>query len=133
MVFSVRRRRPSLLGLLTAAVLLLGQAAGVVHMAAVQHQRCLEHGELVHAAVRPNRADALADRPTGMVAGDDEADRHEHCLAAGCSRQGPAASLSSSGQTIDGARVHVLPSARDLAVTAPPLRFAPKTSPPARA
>ncbi len=131
MVLEVRRRS-SLLGLLTAAVLLLGQAAGVVHMAAVQHQRCLEHGELVHAAVRPNRAEALADRTTAMVAGDDETDRHEHCLAAGCNRQGLAASRSSSGHTIDGGGPQAAPVLRAVAVTAPPLRFAPKTSPPAR-
>ena len=59
MVFDVRRRS-SLLGLLTGAALLLGQLAGVVHMAAVQHQRCLEHGELVHATARPNRDSHVA-------------------------------------------------------------------------
>ena len=131
MVFDVRRRS-SLLGLLTAAALLLGQLAGVVHMAAVQHQRCLEHGELVHATLRAHRPDGVGAGTTAMAAGDDEADRHEHCLAAGCGRQGPLAAPSATARTTEPACLPPAPADRALALAAPPLGFAPKTSPPAR-
>jgi len=69
-------RRSSLLGLATAATLLLGQVASTVHLVTVEHQSCPEHGELIHAR-GPAPAPAADTARTG-VAPDAAGDRDAH-------------------------------------------------------
>ncbi len=66
-----------------SAFCLVAQVLGTMHMALVQHTRCAEHGELVHAgedAALPSLpavsddVDVVAER-----AADVDADAHEHC------------------------------------------------------
>ena len=69
-----------------AVVCLLAQLAGVLHLLVVRHERCAEHGEVVHAGDEASAHDAavagdaraLAVRP---AADDAEHDDHEHCQA----------------------------------------------------
>ncbi len=64
-----------------AAVCLLSQVSGLLHMVLVPHVRCADHGELVHAGelshagdgVEPERA-AVAQQPAASVEHG-----HEHC------------------------------------------------------
>jgi hypothetical protein len=127
-------RRSFLLGVIVPLALLAGQLSTVVHSMAVEHERCLEHGELVHRVKAPSSARANAARASlgAMAASDGHGD--DHCLSLASRRETlrapdrptaalvarPVASLS-------------VPAARVLVENGALLRFAPKTSPPAPA
>jgi hypothetical protein len=78
-----------------------GQLAGVVHFALVQHARCAEHGELVHAdQLSANASDAISQRrPLSSSAYESDARaatehaQHDHC-AGTSERRGYAVLLS---------------------------------------
>jgi hypothetical protein len=131
-------RRPSLFfGWIVPLALLVGQLSTLAHSMAVAHDRCPEHGELVH---RTARSPAPADAGGGMtraaqavvvavtaIAGHG----HEHCISFWSRRE-----------------LVVSPPQPGVAVAPPPARavrpidapvlgwrsvllsFAPKTSPP---
>jgi hypothetical protein len=74
------RWRSSLLGIVTAAALLVGQLSMVAHLLIVEHRQCPEHGELVDAA--PSHGDGDAPRHTDALdASETEGGHsHSHCL-----------------------------------------------------
>jgi hypothetical protein len=126
--------------LLTTAALLAGQLSTLLHILVVEHQRCPEHGELVHAPVRrspphPWAALALAgggDRPTVVAPADAavEDSTDDHCLSLAHRRD--ALVLGGAAQTPvilqNTARATIV-----LPAMAPLCRLwmlAPKTSPP---
>jgi len=89
MVVGLRRRSP-LLGVIVPLALLAGQVSTVVHSMVVEHERCLEHGELVHRTLARGVDDLEATaglaRKDGRRAGLDPAPAtdghgHEHCLS----------------------------------------------------
>ena len=127
-------RRPSLT-LLTAVALLVGHLSSVAHLLLVEHQRCPEHGELIHTTRAPARP-ASAGPGHGVqavAAAGNAVDGHndDHCLA--CATENPTA-----GAARASARPLILsvqgkaPSAFDRLTPSRTyiLRLAPKTSPP---
>ncbi len=75
---------PSLARLISSIALALtfaGQLSVLVHMGAVPHERCAEHGELIEGAgAAPRAAHGAvddADRLTAVAGVDD--DVHDHC------------------------------------------------------
>lgn len=70
-----------------ALCLLLGQFSSILHMATVQHVRCAEHGEWIHAGDPHGPSDV--GRAQTVVSGETESIRsaplsdgheHDHCL-----------------------------------------------------
>lgn len=119
-----------------AGLLVLGQLALLFHSGAVLHQRCAEHGELLHlGAGEPTPADRAAP-PTGtrFDAGRPSAtdDGHQHCLASAHRRAGAADPARQAGSLAPPARLARLPVGPPAAPSLlRRLRLAPKTSPPA--
>jgi hypothetical protein len=76
------RRRSSAIGWLAALALLAGQLSSVVHLLVVQHQRCPQHGELVHAAEGTPLASSprVGDGAALGPAESPEGHGHDHCL-----------------------------------------------------
>lgn len=78
---SLRSRRA--LAVLLAGLYVVGAFGGILHVAAVEHARCAEHGEVVHLEGAP-RADARvgyyeeARLHAGERAGTHA--EHDHCL-----------------------------------------------------
>ena len=134
-------RRSHLLGLIAPLALLAGQLSGVVHSMVVEHQRCPEHGELVHRVQTAGRGPAAPDarqHSPAAVAAEAIADRHDddHCLSLTGRRErtGPSARASADlGPAPRDARLAVAPSDASRGRGAWLLRLAPKTSPPAGA
>jgi hypothetical protein len=130
----------NMVGVLTTAVLLAGQLSTLLHVLVVEHQRCPEHGELVHAPFRhsPPRAQAAlalaggGDRATVVAPTDAAADdsTDDHCLSLVHRRDalvgGAAAQAPVLLQT--AARATTPPPA--IAPLARRWMLAPKTSPP---
>jgi hypothetical protein len=132
-------KRSLLLGVLVPLALLAGQASSIVHSMVVEHQRCREHGELIHRVLIPGASAAVAAQPSRdenrnprlLAAGVAEGHGHDHCLSASDRRDGlrpPERPVASMVATPSG------PLA--LAGVPAPLAsgalilFAPKTSPP---
>jgi hypothetical protein len=134
------RRRMNMVGVLTTAALLAGQLSTLLHILVVEHQRCPEHGELVHAPVRrspPSLLAALAlagtaDRPTLIApadaASEDSAD--DHCLSLAHRRDALVNGAVAQKPIIlqNSARATTPPPA--IAPLARLWMLAPKTSPP---
>jgi hypothetical protein len=132
-------KRSLLLGVLVPLGLLAGQASSIVHSMVVEHQRCREHGELVHRVLAPGGslgAEAQPSRndtrhPRLLAAALAEGHGHDHCLSASDRRDGlrpperPVASVAA-------------PPSAPLALAGAPaplvsgtlILVAPKTSPP---
>ncbi len=125
-------RRPSLT-LLTAAALLVGHLSSVAHLLLVEHQRCPEHGELIHTRAPSRLARAANHGAQAVVTAASSVDSHndDHCL-------GSAAKNLTAGTARADARALILlfPGkallARDPVTASRPylLGLAPKTSPP---
>ena len=126
------RRACALAGLL--AVILQGSAGG--HMLLVEHARCPEHGELVHADATHHHALSVLGKARAVTLegdGDHDSDTaHEHCALTADRRDAVVA--------LGGTRVSALASNAferaapflERFVPAPArFRIAPKTSPPA--
>jgi hypothetical protein len=127
-------RRFSLLGLATAATLLLGQVASTVHLVAVEHQSCPEHGELIHARGQVPRS--APDQARTAVAPDQApeggAHAHDPCLATAQESAAPAGAGPPAGALRgDARRAPDVPPVRAARPPLPLLLVAPKTSPPA--
>lgn len=140
-------KRSSLLDVIVPLALLAGQASTIVHSMLVEHQRCREHGELVHRVLVGGEAAGVeaqrTSEPTSEQTSDDlrrarllpaalaEGHGHDHCLSVSDRR--------------DGLRPPERPTAAIAAAPSPPLvpaaapaplapgaliLLAPKTSPP---
>ena len=131
-------RRPSLFfGWIVPLALLVGQVSTVAHSMAVAHDRCPEHGELVHRAARspvPNDAgDAMArGARTAVVALTViPGHGHEHCISFWGRRElagpPPQPSVALAPPPARAARPIDAPA---LGWQSALLSFAPKTSPP---
>jgi hypothetical protein len=124
------RRRP----LLSVASLLLAQLAGLVHLLAVQHTRCPEHGEVVELAQGRSGGEAvtLASEGTELAGEQIVAESDEHCLYLASLRVSAAPGRQLQPVTAPAAD-HAPEPVSDVLVPAgpPAYRLAPKNSPPA--
>jgi hypothetical protein len=123
--------RRSSLRLLTALVLLLGHASGVAHLLLVEHARCPEHGELVHARTHPPSRLILAARTAVSAAPLVDGHADDHCLACATQSQSAGAARVAGRPVMLFVRAPLL-AARDEANVPRQrlLSLAPKTSPP---
>lgn len=120
-----------------AALYVVGAFAGIVHVAAVEHARCAEHGEIVHAD-GPLRADVRVGyyEDARLHAGERASHHaeHDHCLVLA-----PASPVVATLVHVDvvaalderaqGATPALVGEAH--AVAEPLFRLAPKQGPPA--
>lgn len=128
-------RKPSLFfGWIVPLALLAGQLSTLAHSMAVAHDRCPEHGELVHRAARsPAPSDAMArGAQTAMVAVTAVTGHgHEHCISFWGRREvagpPPQPSVALAPPPARALRPIDAPA---LGWRSALLSFAPKTSPP---
>ena len=125
-------RRPFFLGAIVPLALLAGQLSTIAHSMAVEHQRCPEHGELMHrVAVGP--APLLSDPGPGRLAAPASIANHghEHCLSLAGRREvvGPPARATAALATPPEDSVP-FDRARGSGARGRLLDLAPKTSPP---
>lgn len=125
------------LAVFLAALYAVGAFAGIVHVISVEHERCAEHGELIHAdaSPRPEAPLALYDEAR-LHAGERAAphDEHDHCLVLAPSS--PAVVGFTHTDVIAALDESALPDVRALpadahALAEPLFRLAPKQGPPA--
>jgi hypothetical protein len=126
-------RRSSFLGLIVPLMLLAGQLSVVVHAMAVEHQRCPEHGELIHRvspATSPVLPDAGHQSLTSLIS--TERHGHDHCVSLIGRRDGagppPRPSTDLAPATEHGALAWAARLCGD--DRGARLSLAPKTSPP---
>ncbi len=132
------RKRSLFFGLIVPLALLAGQLSTLAHSMAVAHDRCPEHGELVHrvagaapVAANVDAASARAASPAILAVTSIVGHGHEHCISFWGRREvvgappRPTAELAPppaiSTPSIDA------PAHGERSVL---LSFAPKTSPP---
>lgn len=128
---SAALRTQAVVFLLAFAVANLGE---LVHEATVLHQRCLEHGELIHGVIDPGAIAAPSPerdlRRTGRSPADDD---HDHCYVSVAPHQ--RAAVDSGVIRADVAAptfpAPLAPATASVAATVALFRTAPKTSPPA--
>ena len=118
-----------------AALCLLAQLAGVLHLLVVRHERCAEHGEVVHAGAEPaaHGAEWSVDghaRAIQAAAADAGHDDHEHCQAlsdrrAAGAAEAPAIACADVTASDPGVVAHAAPARACVLY-----RLAPKTPPP---
>ncbi len=147
MVLQLRKRSP-LLGMIVPLALLAGQLSTIVHSMLVEHERCREHGEMVHRALARGDDDAaLPATKASLLAGTDrrgdlgthlapdaeaaDRHRHEHCLSLTGRRDGLRAPEPPVATTFAPPALTLsAPTTRAVLASAGLLRMAPKTSPP---
>jgi hypothetical protein len=113
----------------------LGELAGVAHLALVQHALCLEHGEFVHSDERgswsavPHKESVT---PTLRARDDAAAEHgHAHCSTAAHRREAlRIEAAASEGVTPPAAFALAWPPCQAQSFGQAILRFAPKCSPP---
>jgi hypothetical protein len=139
----VRRHRSPLTAAL-ALLCLFAQVWSGVHAAAVPHERCAEHGEVVHAGEHgrgPEAFDApLADELPGAAAavadGEPRAaaeDEHDHCCVVSTRRQADTVPEVAAASRPPVELTHGALSAGVIADARALYRVAPKASPPSLA
>jgi hypothetical protein len=112
-----------LVSAISLALALTAQVSTLVHMGAVRHEACAEHGELVETSATNHDVPVDGDAPS------DASEEHDHCLLATTPSLSSTAPLIASVVTVvvvDDAVIE--PPTRIVAATV--LRSAPKTSPP---
>ena len=118
--------------LFVACLWLLGPISPQLHFLLVQHSVCDEHGELVEeTGPTEEHADHRHDDPgVAMSSGDAPSDTHDHGCSFLASELAP--SQASTVQLSTLPTVDYLPPLplQSRTTQAPPLDFAPKTSPP---
>lgn len=121
-----------------ALLCLFGQTCALLHGILVEHARCPEHGEAVHAAadahVVPYATRATLDGPLARKDADTRAEghAHDHCLAVAERRA--AAIAPDAGGFVPERLSAIVPTTPDQTVrpaARPLFLLAPKTSPPA--
>ncbi|HET6149364.1 MAG TPA: hypothetical protein VFH68_17640 [Polyangia bacterium] len=82
-------KRSPFLGVVVPLALLAGQASVIAHSMVVEHQRCREHGELVHRVLSPGES-AAGEAPAAhtdprrarlTLATLTDGHGHDHCLS----------------------------------------------------
>jgi len=132
------RKRSLFFGLIVPLALLAGQLSTLAHTMAVAHDRCPEHGELVHRAAGPTRVAAGADTvferapSTAVLAVTSVVGHaHEHCISFWGRRElcgaPPRPSVELAPPPATAALPNDAPAHGGRNVL---LSFAPKTSPP---
>lgn len=135
----VARRVAPLLAVATILVHLGGTVGAYLHFAVVAHERCPEHGELVHEAPGHNsaapRAPHAGDGPSYEQGGGATEDSHDLCTLTAALTQRAIESAPAVGVRAQPPRSLQAPRARTvpLAGARAGYRVAPKTSPPHRA
>jgi hypothetical protein len=111
------------------------QVSGALHWVLVEHERCSEHGELVHAGdSHGSDADAPPPLAVSITAEHVEGHAHEHCEFLLDSREvtlRPSSTASLLAPPLLGCFSHLRASDTDARFVL--YELAPKTSPPARA
>lgn len=122
----------SMCALLAASLWLVGPVLPQLHFLLVQHSVCDEHGELVERAeATEEHTGHRHDEPgVALTAGETPSDTHDHGCSFLASQLSP--SQSSTAQLGTLPTVDYLPPLplQSRTTQAPPLDFAPKTSPP---
>lgn len=131
------RGRGGVVAWLVAAACLVGQVAGVVHAACVEHRVCPEHGGLEHVVLpAPGTATAAGVEAwqawRSATPWASAADDHDQCLAE-TEAPAPAQTPSLAAQALPSPS-DAVPAPRETPVVARALVLgrAPKTSPPPR-
>lgn len=106
---------------------------GVAHHAVERHQRCAEHGELIHVEVAGGTVVVEASANPAIERGDlQQEDAHDHCDIAMASRDHATAPGGDTPTCVDLEDQPAASIAPRLAASGPArYRLAPKTSPPA--
>jgi hypothetical protein len=136
---AVLHNRSSFLGVVVPLALLAGQASTIAHSMVVEHQRCREHGELIHRVLIPGES-AAGDAPAPRAdprrtrltpAASAEGHGHDHCLSITDRRDGlrpperPGAAIAATPSTPTAPAAAPVRLARGALIL-----LAPKTSPP---
>lgn len=105
-----------------------------MHWLVVEHVRCAQHGEWIHAgeehATDAAEASASGDGPALLIGDSAESDAHEHC-AVGSERRKQAWLPPSTPGPRPVAQLSPASSARSASLVSTRVHlFAPKTSPP---
>jgi hypothetical protein len=130
------RKRSLFFGWLIPLVLLAGQLSALAHSMAVAHDRCPEHGELIHRAAGSPAADAGAElahgaQPAVLTMAAIAGHAHEHCISFWGRRELAGPPLRPSIELAPPPALAARPiDAPGLGGRAALLSFAPKTSPP---
>jgi hypothetical protein len=130
-------RRPSLFfGWIVPLALLAGQLSALAHSMAVAHDRCPEHGELIHRAAGSPAPAAGAEmthgaQPVVVTMAAISSHGHEHCISFWSRRELAGPPLRPGVELAPPPAL----AARPIDAPAPGgrsalLSFAPKTSPP---
>lgn len=120
-----------------AVLCVAAQLFGLAHMVVVEHERCAEHGELVHgdghapgAVAAPIARVTTTAASRALPAWPDEADGdHEHCLSA-TERRDLRAARVEAPVLVRSAGLQAIHPAGTVAIARALYRTAPKTSPP---
>lgn len=128
-----RGRRPlQTVGLIVAAVQLVGVVAEAPHLLAVAHGTCAEHGELVHLDPGPEHRAAIPAPDTvsrGPAAATEHG--HQHCaVALGAASRKALRSIAALPPAVLASSHAAPPYLPDLVRSAEILHVAPKLSPP---
>lgn len=130
------RKRSLFFGWLIPLVLLAGQLSALAHSMAVAHDRCPEHGELIHRAAGSPAPDAGTElgrgaQPAVIAVAAIVGHGHEHCISFWARRElagpPPHASIELAAPPALAARAIDAPGLDGRSAL---LSFAPKTSPP---
>jgi len=128
------RKRSLLFGWLVPLVLLAGQVSALAHSMAVAHDRCPEHGELIHRAAGAPAIGAArthGGQPAVIMVAAIAGHGHEHCISFWAQRElagpPPRPSIELAPPPALAARPLVAPGLDGRSAL---LSFAPKTSPP---
>jgi hypothetical protein len=130
------RKRSLFLGWLVPLALLAGQLSALAHSMAVAHDRCPEHGELVHRAAAAPAPDAEAAashgaQPAAITVAAIAGHGHEHCISFWARRELAGPPLRANIELTPPPALAARPiDAPGLGGRSVLLSFAPKTSPP---
>ena len=130
------RKRSLFLGWLVPLALLAGQLSALAHSMAVAHDRCPEHGELVHRAAAAPALDAEAAashgaQPAAITVAAIAGHGHEHCISFWARRELAGPPLRANIELTPPPALAARPiDAPGLGGRSVLLSFAPKTSPP---
>lgn len=115
------------------------QLSALTHFLIVEHVRCAEHGDLIHADEQHNggveEGSAQLGAPTSTErftpAGEGDGHDHDHCLVSSERRESSVLAPTLSIPTSTGVHTAILSdSLTELVLFARVYAFAPKTSPP---
>ena len=126
------RKRSLFFGWFVPLALLAGQLSALAHSMAVAHDRCPEHGELIHRAARAPAAElAHGTGPAVVTVAAIAGHGHEHCISFWSRRELAGPPPRPSIQLAPPPSLTARPiNGPALGGRSALLSFAPKTSPP---